>query len=199
MRKGQQEILSAVLLTGILITVVGSVYLWGLPLIQKNRSAATLESAELFSKNLAEKIKFIANTGGKDQMTINIPGVVFFNNESGTIETALQTEGTIYSTEGEIPILGDSCYINDTKIWGKDSPEIICVITKNIGENKYTTDYITGFRKLQAGNKIYKISLVGDISSGGTDHKITIENIGSKSTPDSENVLIETFIKISII
>jgi hypothetical protein len=198
MGKGQQEILTSILLTGILITVVGSVYLWGIPLIQKNRSAATLESAELFSKNLAEKIKFIANTGGKDQMTINIPGVVFFNNESGTIEIALQTEGTIYSTEGEIPIIGNYCVLT-TGTWGVDKPEVLCATTKSLGENKYTTDYVLGFRPLQSENKIYKISLVGDISSGGIDHKIIIENAGSKSTTESGKVLIETFIKISII
>lgn len=97
--KGIQEIVSAVLISGILIGIVGSVYLWGLPLIQKNRDIATMKGAEEFMKNLDEKIKFVANNGGKNQMNVNVPGIVQFNGSS--IKLKIDTDGVIYATEVE--------------------------------------------------------------------------------------------------
>ena len=98
--KGQQEALSAVLISGILIGVVGSVYFWGIPLIQKNKDVSLLENSEAFMQTLDSKIKAVANNGGRDQIVISVPGLVRFDGE--IVEFSIETEGTIYATDEEI-------------------------------------------------------------------------------------------------
>src|SRR3989338_6960866 len=83
--KGQQEALSAILISGILIGVVGSVYFWGVPLIQKNKDISILESSEAFVRGLDVKIKSVANNGGRDQMSIPVPGIVTFDGKMITM------------------------------------------------------------------------------------------------------------------
>ena len=60
--KGQQQVLTILLITLVLVAIVGSVYFWGLPLIQKNRDITVLKKAEDFMMNLNNKIKYVANT-----------------------------------------------------------------------------------------------------------------------------------------
>jgi len=201
--KGQQQVLTTVLLTGVLITIVGSIYLWGLPLIRKNQAAATLEHAELFMKNLNEKIKFIANNGGRDQITISVPGVLGFYNSSDIIPPMLmltvRSEGTIYELGGNIPLIGRNCDANINGTWGVDKPEILCVQSSQVGKGDYTTIYFIQYRNLTSGDKIYQINLIGDSSHAGTDHKVVIENVGTNTISSGGNILIQTQVKITII
>lgn len=196
-RKGQQPVLSAILLTGIMIAVIGSVYFWGLPLIQKNRGAAMLENAESFMRSLNSKIKFIANNGGRDEIIITLPGLVYFYNGTETlppeIDLALRTEGTIYDVGGQIALIGNDCSIS-SGTWGVDKPEILCVESKEVGEGKFTSVYFIRYRNLTSAEKTYHIKLTGPRSSGGADHIITIENKGTRTY---DNV-VETIIEIGI-
>ena len=179
--KGQQQIVSAVLLTGILVTIVGSVYLWGIPLIEKNKAVNTLHNAEDFMERLNNKIKFIANNGGQDTITFNLPGTIVFDStkDPKTIYVVLRTKGSIYSSGGKIPLSRN--ITKNTGNWVSTDPESIYVMSNKTSEDNYINTYGLFFRSLKKRNgDKYLINLTGSTTSAGTDHDIVIENRGSE-------------------
>lgn len=72
MLKSQAEVISLVMITGIIIGLVGTAYLWGAPLIEKRTTAIDVELAKSFINKLDSTITDIANRGSGEQ-TINIP------------------------------------------------------------------------------------------------------------------------------
>jgi hypothetical protein len=192
--KGQQEALTAILITGVLIGVVGTVYFWGVPLIEKNKDVSILENSEFFMKNLNERIKYIANNGGKDQIKVTVPGIIRFSSDK-TIELAADTKGTIYNVNAEIPLgKNTECYPTDG-IWGLDDMEIICVKSVKIGETSYNTTYYLSYRNLTSGSKKYVIDLTGNPGFAGEEHFIGVENKGTSVDAN----LIRTIIEINIV
>ncbi|MFH1420432.1 MAG: hypothetical protein ABIG30_00515 [Candidatus Aenigmatarchaeota archaeon] len=197
--KGQQQVLSAIMLTGIMITVVGSVYFWGIPLVQKNQDINSLQNAESFMLMLNERIKFVANNAGRDQVMINVPGILTFDAEMQTLGFEIQTGGTIYAAGGGLIPLSKTkvgvCNSKSEGIWGTDVPEVLCVKSIELGENSYKTTYNLGYRELTKTAKSYKIKLAGESSSGGQDHTVVIDYMGA----DDAGSLINTNVKITIL
>ena len=195
--KGQQEALSAILITTVLIGVVGSVYFWGLPLVQKNKDITTLENSESFMRKLDEKIKYIANNGGREQMKISVPGVVTFDAINEKIELAVNTQGVIYAVAAEIPLGMNDCS-SEKGTLGVERAEVLCVRSDKIADNNYITKYILSYLELTQGRISYKIDLTsatGETMSSGMDHFLVIENKGSVV----DGNLIKTVIEINII
>lgn len=204
--KGQQEALSAVLISGILIGVVGSVYFWGVPLIQKNKDVSLLETSEGFMRQLNEKIRSVANNGGRDQIVIPVPGIVSFDGEQ--MKLTIETEGTVYATDAEIPLgknsvstlsLQDGQY-NGT--WGRDDPVLFNVKSVKMGENSYRNEYTLDYIKLRNENSLrdFIISLTGSGTAGGQDKTIILESQGDTLTTDSEGrTLVRSVVKVSIL
>ncbi len=185
--KGQVEPLSTILMIGVLISVIGTLFLWGLPLIQKNKDISTLENTEAFVKNLNTKIKFIVNSGGRDEIPITVPGIVMFN--SGEINIDIDTQGTIYSTDVWIPLGKNDCSL-ETGIWGDVPPDVVCVRSQKAGENKYLTTYSLKYITLKAGIKNYRIKLSGDAQSAGEKHFIYLEKLETVEVSDGINTTI---------
>ena len=203
--KGQQEALSAVLISGILIGVVGSVYFWGVPLIQKNKDVSILETSESFMRQLDEKIRSVANNGGRDHIVIPVPGIVSFDGE--TIRLTIETQGTIYASDAEIPLgrntLG-SLTQSGTQYygkWGVDDPVIFNVKSIKMGENNYRNEYTLNYIELRNSKSLrdFKIGLTGSGASGGQDKTIIIENQGDTTTASGGRTLISSSVKISIV
>lgn len=190
---GQQDVLSAILISGILIAVVGSVYMWGVPLIEKNRDIATLQNAEDFMKTLNEKIKFVSNNGGKDQIDVTIPSRIEFSSSNGKIFMILDTQGTIYASEIESPLGKNDCTATQG-LWGQDESSVFCVKSNKIDENKFRTTYSLGYLQLDVDGESFKIELVGQNQIGGQDHMIIVENIGTQK----DGTLTKTLISVSI-
>ena len=188
--KGQIEPVSAILITGILIGIVGSVYLWGVPLIEKNQDIAKIKNAELFMKDLNSRIKSVANQGGRVEMRITVPAVLqlgdLYNSAgvSGTdarkdISLKLQTKGTIYSSGGWVPLTDNGCDAGQ-RFLGSRGPDAMCVMAGSIGE-LYQNEY-----KLQYGELLsppstaYRIDMIGNDQSGGENKIVVIEHAGSR-------------------
>ncbi|MFA4820301.1 MAG: hypothetical protein WC613_05085 [Candidatus Aenigmatarchaeota archaeon] len=202
--KGQQEALSAVLISGILIGVVGSVYFWGIPLIQKNKDVSLLETSESFMQTLDSKIKAVANNGGRDQIIIPMPGLVRFDGQ--VLEFSIETEGTIYATDAEIPLGRSSALKQELGTyygtWGVDDPVLFNVKSNKLSQNNYKTDYTLNYVELRNAKtlKDFKISLTGQQASGGLDKTVVIESDGDSTTQkDNGRTLINSNVKISII
>jgi len=168
-----QEPLTLVLVVAIMVAVITSVYLWGAPLIQKNKDVVALQTAEKFMLSLNDKIKYIADNGGRDQVVIG-DGTLRFGDDKITL--TLDTEGTIYAEGGSVSLTDGDC--TDEGEWGSDPPQALCVQSQKLG-NTYSTTFSLSYRTLDAGGKSYKISLEGSPASGGKDNVIVIENIGS--------------------
>jgi hypothetical protein len=74
--RAQVTVVSAVLISGIIISLVGAAYLWGAPMVEKRTTVTEFQSAENFVEQLDETIISIANSG-TGRKTFDIPfGVV---------------------------------------------------------------------------------------------------------------------------
>ena len=183
--KGQQ-IVTTILITAILLGLVGSVYIWGIPLIEKNRDISLLNSAEEFMHNLNEKIKNVAAHGGREQIEIPL-GRVYFESD---IDLNLETKNTVYASEAWIP-LGENACMMSGGTWGVDYQDVLCVRSEEIGE-EYETDYNLKYINLTSGTKNYNytIELVGKRDSGKEDNVIIIERTGIERSEDYVKTLI---------
>lgn len=195
--KGQTQAISLVLISGILIGVVSSVYFWGLPLIQKNRDISLLENSEQMVKSLNEKVKNVANNGGRDKITITGPGIMRFDPAEGGLFTyTLDTDGTVYATNAEIP-LGRNFCSSQSGEWGKKDSEVICV--KSIGESRYTTTYSLRYLRLDAGSRSFLLKLQGERAASGESHDIIIESVGTEETSVEGRSIVSTTVQVTII
>src|SRR3989344_7570658 len=197
--KGQQEALSAVLISGILIGVVGTVYFWGLPLIQKNKDISVLESTEDFMSEMIDKIKLVANAGGREQIMFNQPGIVRFDGYS--IRVVLDTEGTLYAAEAPVPLSRNNAALS-SGVWGIDQPEIITVTANHIAESHYRNtfklEYIPLVVNSQIGNKEFLIKLVGTDSIGGQGSNVIISSEGTSDDVFGTTTRVNSNVKIVI-
>ena len=182
--KGQQQVLTSLLLIIIMIAVVGSVYFWGMPLIQKNRDVTVLRKAEDFMFNLNNKIKYVANTQTKDSIKIDV-GTVSFDPSTETITLEVNTKGTVYAVGAPVYFVRNA---SDVGVWGRDEPELIYVEAIDTGggyHHVYTLKYRELVMKGLGKSEIkYKISLVSDISGkqyGSSGHIIFIEYKGTET------------------
>lgn len=196
--KGQHEVVTTLLITSVLIGIVGTILFWGVPLIQKSKDASVLESSEDFMKTLSSKIKFIANNGGKDQLVITVPGEVRFlpNDPAGaSINLVVESQGTIYATDAEIPIGRNECSRTEG-VWGVNEPEVLCLTSRKLHTSSYVTTYRLSHILLRSqGIVSYRIVMSGREETFGQGHTIFLENLG---TQESGN-LINTVISISIV
>ncbi|MFH0832568.1 MAG: hypothetical protein V1900_02525 [Candidatus Aenigmatarchaeota archaeon] len=192
-----QEAISVILISGVLIGVVSSVYFWGVPLIEKNMDISTVVNSKRFMEDLNEKIKYVANSGGKDTITITVPGTVTF--DGTTIELSVETKGTLYDLGGWIPLGKNTCTLNDGS-WGVDNPATICVRSSQIGERSYRNVHVLKFITLydNEGLESYKIELSGSPAVGGENHNIIIENNGISQERVGGRDLIKTLVTFRI-
>lgn len=70
--KAQVDVVSVILIAGIMIALVGAAYVWGVPLIEKRTTIAQFDSTESFMVNVNSKISEIASAEGGRQ-SIDIP------------------------------------------------------------------------------------------------------------------------------
>mgnify|MGYP001588458580 FL=1 len=195
--KGQQQVLSVILITGVLIGVVGSVYFWGLPLIQKNRDISLQQNAENFMENTVERFKFVANHGGRERLQINVPGNVVFDPSAKTLELTIETQGTSYETDTWIQLSKNGCTF-ETGRWGIDEPETLCVRSTKAGDT-YVTVYRLNFLQLNTETIIsYKIDMSGASSIGNEDNVIVVQNTGTQTVNENGRDVVKTTLSISI-
>ena len=199
--KGVVETISALLISAVLISVVGTVYFWGLPLIQKNKDVSVLEGTEDFMHELNNRIKLVANLGGTEQLQFNQPGMIRF--DGSTIQVALDTEGTIYFTEAPVPLSRNNPSIS-AGLWGADEPEVIYVTSTSIGGSRYNDKFTLRYIPLEVNpdpvsTKEFHIELYGVDSVGGQGDNVILTNEGTsqETTPEGKTI-VKTRVKVSV-
>ena len=197
--RGIVEAISTLLITGILIGVVGTVYFWGLPLIQKNKDISVLESTEDFMKELNERVKLVASAGGRETIQFNQPGIIKF--EGTSINVILDTEGTIYAAESPVPLSRNGVSV-ESGVWGIDQPERISVVANNLGDKRYRDTFDLRYIPLSVSSfspkKEYFIQLDGTNSIGGQGSDVIITSEGTTEEPTQGGTRVSALVKIVI-
>ncbi|MFP4115921.1 MAG: hypothetical protein ACLFTQ_01840 [Candidatus Aenigmatarchaeota archaeon] len=110
--KGQQ-VLTAVLLTAVILTVSSSAYIWGRDMLEKTRDERNFEEMERFIRDLNENIKEVSRTGGRREMEIDLPEDAELRiNEAespGGIDNIIldfEIKGQMMATDTEIAVVG---------------------------------------------------------------------------------------------
>ena len=182
---GQVQLLSAVILTGIVMFLVGVAYFWGIPLIQKRTAMSEFSSMERFITNLKEKVAEIARSGaGETDLNIRSGNIKLLPYDSGNGNNSLVIE---FFLDQPLLFPNTTHYIgatslediNKTGIYGEASPSVV-----SISETKTVTGY-----KLTA-EVIYRELLREDIPKRG--YIIALCEQGDSTctqTPSGDNMI----------
>ena len=169
--RAQTQIITYLLLSGLLITIVGVVYLWGIPLIQKNRDINLLQGSEDFMKRLDLIVKDVANTHGRNAISFELDGELWFNESENAFRLIVETKGSIYSV-GRIYFVRNP---NETGEWGKDEPAILYVDVSPTASG-YRQVYVLKYRKLLAKDgRSFQIALQGGDFAVHRGRKVVVE------------------------
>ena len=179
--KGLAPIISSIIIIGILAVLTGIAYEWGMPMIQKNIDAITLNKAEDFLRQLDKKIDDVAKLGGTEELIFNLPGEISINPENNTIEFSLKTRGSIYTEEGFV-CFSRNCNLTNG-IWGKDSYSVIGVQVDQFEEYATITTYKIIYRNLTSDTKTYILDIVtpGNATMVGSENsRLLIKKLGEE-------------------
>jgi hypothetical protein len=214
--KGQSDIIAVVMILGLAIGLLGVAYTFGLPLINKNQDEALDKRAQAFFSetninSIQNKIQAVANSGGKDQVIIDLSGFVrLYPYDSVAVENnslEFTFTGTVSSknTDGKwISLTGGGCP-PATGVLGQDEPAVICAKASKTGAGYYNITYKLFMRELEDAEKRngFKINLVKHPSSqliaSGEKRAIRIEFDKRNQQTIGSKTLITTDVKILLI
>lgn len=170
MKKLQTEILSAVLIAGIVIGLVGVAYLWGKPLIEKRTTVAEYLKAKDFILELDKKITELSNTGsGEANLKIPTGSLRLIpwdanDPENNSLILELIVDQPMVMNES-VPVATGT--LGEVGIYGEAEPR---VITLNVSsyQGKYLMRLVLHYRELdvESPKKGYKIVLDGEKVTG---------------------------------
>lgn len=192
--KGAQQIVTSILLTGILISVVTAVTAIGLPLLDKTRDASVLENSKNFMISLEQSIKNIANNGGRARIPMSLDSHIYFDPSQEKFEMKLLSSGTIFDSETDIPLGRNDCGLERGE-WQDDSPITLCVRSVCIDNpagscRRYSITYTLEPVLLDIGQTVNsrKIQLESEGNQlGSADSFIVLEKLGDEvSSPEKK-------------
>jgi len=215
--KSQADIISAVIVIIIAITLVSTAYMWGLPLIRKRQDTALVERAKNYfdrenSNSLVRKMEFVAAHGGEDTFSLDIDGAwILYPHPGDCIDPACNLENNsiqftfsaivsdIGANQGWIP-MGSGF----TGPIGKVGTDRAGVVFRKADESPqgYDLTYKTWFRELEeTSTKSHKYNLIsaGPTASTGKAIRISRGEIYTDTATVPGKTLIITEIKLLLI
>ncbi|MDY6777721.1 MAG: hypothetical protein SVU32_03585 [Candidatus Nanohaloarchaea archaeon] len=190
MSKGQAQVVTAVLLAGIIVAGVSAVYTWGVPLLQKNQDIKSLQGSLDDLRQLESAIETVAQRGGSNEVSFAVnDGQLRVLPDDNAIVYSVRTKAAYVSTTEWVPLNeNDMRGIEEANrssaygINGRDKPGVIIGKAFRQGEG-YRSVYRLEFRELQDLNSdrgyIIDIQTTGDQEASGGTHQITIEKVNS--------------------
>lgn len=145
-RKAQSELLSMMLITGILIAIIGSSYMWGVPLIEKGKTSSENEKAESLMKMIKEKIDDVAQTGEQKTFSFDISGDMELSDDN-SLTYSISTRGLTIASTAWVPLAGGSLPVQEDMAatsanGGSDkvniNEEVICQMTSSCSPAQIT-------------------------------------------------------------
>ena len=186
--KGQTQAVTAVMITGIMIGTIATVYVWGTPLLEKRESQAQLNQVESDALSLRNSIESVSNSGEGSASEVNIrvsQGSVSVNQTGNDIDITTFAEGSPYPLEAwrvidGTNIQGLSIGAGDYGLQGEDSPGVV-VARAEEGGNSDRVTFRVEFRNLLDADEerveYNNIQLAGSEESTG-ETVISISNQG---------------------
>lgn len=209
--KAQADIVSAVIIVIIALSLVSTAYMWGLPLIQKKQDTAIVERvSNAFSpdnvNSITKKIESVANRGGEETFTLDVDGLwILYPYDANTVENnsiqfAFSSRVTNVGVDkGWIPLSSGNIGIGTL---GLDDSSVVFGRADSAG-SFYNITYKSWFRELdESSTKGYKINLLVDERGSDKSTGKTVR-ISRAKDPYSQTVggktLIITEIKILLV
>src|SRR3972149_2177817 len=213
-KKGQSDIISAVIIVVIAIGLVGTAYTWGLPLIQKRQDSSLVDRTFSYfnednANSLVKKIESVARNGGDDTFSIDVNGlwILFpcadggingcvsgFNFENNSLQFSLYSRvSNVGINQGWVTLSSaDECPAGGAVI-GND-PYVVCARADSFGGG-YNVTYRVQFRELQeSSQRGFKIELIPAISglttSTGRSLRISRGNVYSLDAGGGKTLII---------
>jgi hypothetical protein len=163
--KAQTEVITLVLISGIVIGLVGVAYMWGLPLISKRTAVTDFLAAEDFVVKLNDKIVDVANSGS-GEATLTIPkGLIKVRPYNQTNFRDPDANSLILEVVINQPlILGNSVVLKtnvlgENATYGEAEPRIINLSSQSYGSD-YKLIFSLHFRELDTRNEPLKGYLI---------------------------------------
>lgn len=184
-RSGQSQIVTAVILAGILITGITAAYVWGIPILQKNQDIRNAQQSLDSMMRLSEAIASVAREGGSRRVTVRLgEGSLAIRPENETIRYQAFTMGAYVSTADWTPLNeNDMQGVNASTgeitdgygIRGSDKPGLVIGRAEQ-ADDRYVTFYRLIFRPLYNpdARQTYQIDLVsnGNLQASGGEHTV---------------------------
>ena len=171
--KAQTQVITIVLISGIVISLVGTAYLWGVPLISKRTSISDFMASEDFIVKLDSKIVDLANRGaGTFSLTIpkGLIKVIDYGASSpdnNSIILDVLVSQPLISTDSNVVL--KTSVLGENATYGEAEPRIITMSSKAYGSS-YKLALKLHYRELDMKDesKGYMISLKSGTVSGIT-------------------------------
>ena len=183
MKKAQTQVVTLVLISGIVIALAGAAYMWGKPMMEKRATITQFTSAVHFMEDLDRKIVELARTcvtpgACEDSLTLPINGLISVDSGRNTITYEFVITQPLI-TEGWIPL--NTGNTGEVASYG-ETPGIINMTGSRSG-GAYKLKFELHYRELYNNEqgKGYKIKLQG---KGTGTNKIFITYSGSETLPD---------------
>ncbi|MFH1977946.1 MAG: hypothetical protein ABIJ92_01320 [Candidatus Aenigmatarchaeota archaeon] len=156
-RVGQNQVISIVLITGIIISLVTAAYLWGAPLIEKRSTVTDVEIAKTFMRSLNDKIIDVANAG-TGSVTMEIPnGYIKVSPYDGSDEDNNSVE--LQLVTGQQMVFPDTTvFLGSTAeeigIYGEAEPNILTLEGEGRNRREYSIFIKNRYRELDTNDTV---------------------------------------------
>jgi hypothetical protein len=205
--KAQVEVITIVLIAGIVISLVGTAYMWGMPLISKRTSVTEFLSAEDFAVKLSDKIVEIAN-GGSGEASLAIPsGVIGIKEYDSSNPRGPENNSIIFEVPVSQPLAMGTSVVLKTNVLGENAtygeaePRIINMSSVISGQNRLV--FNIHFRELDTRDqplKGYLIAVKKGTMTGTGQVVVSYDGTEVSSVPAANGgSLIVTKIKLNIV
>jgi hypothetical protein len=205
--RGQAQIVSIIMVIGIIVVLTSATYFWGKPLIDKRVMITQLATLQEFAKRLDVKITEMARscTGFCDE-TISVPPgsfvSVYAHDDPGPDNNSIVLEFAInYMMMGNTTVPLNTNVLNEVAPYGETNSVI--TMRQDLRGYQYIITFKIHYRELDTRafpKEGYRITLEPEALAG--HQRITLSFGGTTVTPDgaaNSGPLTETAIKIQTI
>ena len=204
MTKGQQQLVSVVIIITIALGTIALVLPWTLTMIQKKKDMKTLDDVYNFFQQLDETIKYVEKNRGEESLILKSPGKFTVYSESLLDEN---NNSIIFEFKSKVSNVAEGYWVplntpntNETATLGIDPPSVIFARAERAGD-EIDVWYKVWYRELddQSGHG-YKIVLntTGNSEKSTTTGFLRLQWLKSRNVQVAGKILTITEINILV-
>jgi hypothetical protein len=195
--KGQITPITAILLTGVVVALLGVAYFWGTPLIEKRGIITEFETMESFTLRLDDAISDVSNNrAGSKTISIPIGSVQVIpethtSEQNNSIIVEFVVNQQMLFEDSLVPI--ETTNLAETGTFGVDKPRTITLTSERFDGRfklKFDIHYRTLFTQQEKGYRISLNSGAPGPISGTQDITVAYEGIRSEDGVDITDISI---------